>query len=57
MTQADSLGRGLGKTMLLADKGDDSNALVQQRGKPKAIVVMAPKQNRTHQRDYDWHII
>jgi transposase len=56
ITQADSLVRDLENTMLLADKGYDSNALVEQLEGQKCIAVIPPKKNRKHQRDYDKHV-
>jgi transposase len=56
ITQADSLVQGLENTMLLADKGYDSNALVQRLEGQKCIAVIPPKKNRKHKREYDEHI-
>ena len=56
ITQADSLVQDLENTMLLADKGYDSNALVGQLKIQQSIAVIPPKKNRKHKRDYDRHI-
>jgi transposase len=56
ITQADSLVQNLENTMLLADKGYDSNALVQRLEEKKCIVVIPPKKNRKFKRDYDEHV-
>lgn len=53
ITQASSLVQGLKNTMLLADKGYDSNLIVKQLKEQKCIVVLPPKKNRKHQRKYD----
>jgi transposase len=55
ITQANSLVQDLENTMLLADKGYDSNALIEQLEKQKCIPVIPSKKNRKQQRDYDWH--
>jgi len=56
ITQAYSLVQNLENTMLLADKGYDSNALVKQLEGQKCIAVIPPKKNRKHKRDYDKYI-
>jgi transposase len=56
ITQADSLVQELENTMLLADKGYDSNALVEQLEGQKCIAVIPPKKNRKYKRDYDEHV-
>jgi transposase len=55
ITQANSLVQDLENTMLLADKGYDSNALIEQLEKQKCIPVIPSKKNRKQQRDYDRH--
>ena len=55
ITQAKYLVQGLENTMLLGDKGYDSNALVKQLEEQNCIVVIPPKKNRKQQRDYDKH--
>ena len=56
ITQADSLVQNLENTMLLGDKGYDSNAFIQQLEEQKCITVIPPKKNRKHKRDYDKHM-
>jgi transposase len=56
ITEADSLVQDLENTMLLADKGYDSNALVEQLEGQQCIPVIPPKKNRKHKRDYDNHV-
>lgn len=56
ITQADSLVQDLENTMLLADKGYDSNALVEQLERQKCVAIIPPKKNRKHKRDYDEHV-
>jgi transposase len=53
ITQADFLVQDLENTMILADKGYDSNALVQRLEGQKCIAVIPPKKNRKHKRVYD----
>lgn len=56
ITQANSLVQDLENTMLLADKGYDSNALVEQLEGQKCIAVIPPKKNRKYKRDYDEYV-
>lgn len=56
ITQANSLVQDVENTMLLADKGYDSNALVQKLEEQKTIAVIPSKKNRKQQRDYDKHV-
>ena len=56
ITQADLLVKDLENTMLVADKGYDSNALVQQLEEQKSIAVIPSRKNRKQQRDYDKHV-
>ena len=56
VTQAGSLVQDLENTMLLADKGYDSNAFVEQLRIQRSIAVIPPKKNRKHKRDYDRHL-
>ena len=56
ITQANSLVQDIQNTMLLADKGYDSNALVQKLEEQKTIAVIPSKKNRKQQRDYDKHV-
>ena len=39
--------------MLIADKGYDTNAILEHVHKKNALAVIPPKKNRTVQRDYD----
>jgi len=56
ITQSDSLVENLRNTMLLADKGYDSNGLVEKLEEQKCITVIPPKRNRKHKRSYDEHL-
>ena len=56
ITQADSLVQDLENTMLPADKGYDSNALVERLEGQKSIAVIPSKRNRKCPRDYDQHV-
>ena len=42
--------------MVIADKGYDSNALIQTLADQKCIAVIPPKKNRKIQREYDKRI-
>src|SRR5439155_5145054 len=52
-TQASRLIEGLSADYLFADRGYDTNAILQQAAQQKMIPVIPPKKNRTFQRDYD----
>ena len=52
-TQADRLIEGLGADYLLADRGYDSNAIIEQARRQGIKAVIPPKKNRTAQRFYD----
>ena len=52
-TQADRLIEGLDADYLLADRGYDSNAIIEQAGRQGIKAVIPPKKNRTVQRFYD----
>lgn len=56
ITQANSLIQNINDMILVADKGYDSNALIEQLEKQKCIAVIQPKRNRKIQRKYDEHI-
>ena len=56
ITQAEALVEDIVNTMLLADKGYDSNALIEQLETQICIAVIPPKKNRNHQKDYDEHV-
>jgi len=55
MKQASTLIDGVHDTQVIADKGYDSDELVQQLQDQSCEVVIPPKQNRKHQRCYDQH--
>lgn len=44
---------GLGAEYLLADRGYDTNAILEQAGAQGMEAVIPPKKNRTDQRPYD----
>ena len=44
---------GLSVEMLLADRGDDSNELIDKAVESGCQPVIPPKKNRREQRDYD----
>jgi transposase len=52
-TQAGRLIEGLDADYLLADRGYDSNAIIEQARKQGMEVIIPPKKNRTAQRFYD----
>jgi transposase len=52
-TQASSLIEGINAHYLLADKGYDSDAIVDQAVAQGMIAVIPPRKNRKHKRDYD----
>jgi transposase len=56
ITQAESLLKNMKNTTVIADKGYDSNALIQAIEQQKSIAVIPPKQNRKIQRKYDTHV-
>jgi transposase len=47
---------GLSAEYLLADRGYDTNAIVETAIKSDMQVVIPPKRNRKEQREYDKHI-
>ena len=51
--QASCLIQGFDAEYLIADKGYDTNAIVQQAKSQNMKVVIPPKKNRTEQRIYD----
>lgn len=55
-TQAHELIEGLDAENLLADRGYDSDAIVQEAQGAGMKVVIAPKKNRKVRRAYDKHI-
>ncbi len=52
-TQAEQLIAGISADFLLADKGYDSNAILEQAKQQSIETVIPPKRNRKEQRDYD----
>ena len=52
-TQAIGLIHGFTAEMLLADKGYDTNAILEQAALQSMKTVIPPKKNRTIQREYD----
>ena len=52
-TQTDRLIEGLDADYLLADRGYDSNAIIEQARRQGIKAVIPPKKNRTVQRFYD----
>lgn len=55
-TQALNLISGIQSEYLLADRGYDSNEIIQYANSLGCSVVIPPKKNRREQRDYDKHI-
>ena len=55
-TQAGQLMAGIGAGHLLADKGYDSDAIVEQAIAQGMTPVIPPRKNRITQRDYDKHL-
>lgn len=55
ITQAESLLEGVENTKVIADKGYDSNALLQTIKKQNSVAVIPPKKNRKVQRSYETH--
>jgi len=47
---------GISAEHLIADKGYDADALVEQAAKQKMSPVIPPKKNRIVQREFDRHI-
>ena len=52
-TQAQHLIEGISAEYLLADKGYDTNAIIEQAESQSMQVVIPPKYNRKVQREYD----
>ncbi|MBV7414090.1 IS5 family transposase [Aeromonas sp. sif2433] len=52
-TQASALIEGLKAAYLLADRGDDTNALIAQAASRRMVVVIPSKRNRKEQREHD----
>ena len=55
-TQAINLIEGFDAEYLLADRGYDSNMMINQARKQGMEVVIPPRKNRKEQRDYDKHL-
>ena len=55
-TEAVNLIDGITAEMLLADKGYDSNAILEKAVQQGMETVIPPKKNRKNQRDYDEEI-
>lgn len=55
-TQAGTLIEGMDAEHLLADKGYDSDAIVEQVRQHDMEPVIPPRKNRKEQRDYDKHL-
>lgn len=56
ITQAEFLIKDFKTTSVIADKGYDSNALIEVISENKSEVVIPPKKNRKIQREYDSHV-
>jgi transposase len=56
ITQAPTLLQGFENANIIADKGYDSNALVEQIQKQNCIPVIPPRSNRNIPREYDKHL-
>ena len=56
ITGAHKLVEGLHSSVLIADKGYDSNALIQTLEEQKCTAIIPPKKNRKIQRQYDKHL-
>lgn len=56
ITQAESLLEKVQNSTVIADKGYDSNALLEAIDKQNSIAVIPPKKNRKVQREYDTHV-
>jgi transposase len=56
ITQAESLIQNFNNSIVIADKGYDSNALIEAIEKNGSSQVIPPKKNRKIQREYDSHV-
>jgi transposase len=56
ITQATNLTADLKETVLIADKGYDSNDFIQHLNNNQCIAIIPPKKNRKEQREYDKHV-
>ena len=55
-TQAEGLTKGIAAQVLIADKGYDTDAIVQRAQRAGMKVVIPPKSNRKHPRTYDQYL-
>jgi transposase len=55
-TKAQDLVEGFSATYLLADRGYDSDLIIEFAKKSNIIPVIPPKKNRKNQRDYDQYL-
>ena len=55
-TQTEALIKGISADYLLADRGYDSDAVIELANKNGLIPVIPPKRNRRVLRDYDKHL-
>ena len=55
-TQAEELTKGIAAQVLIADKGYDTDAIVQRAQRAGMKVVIPPKSNRKHPRPYDQYL-
>jgi transposase len=55
-TQAGQLIQEINAEFLLADKGYDTNAIIEQAKSQNIEPVIPPKRNRKEQREYDKHL-
>ena len=55
-TQAGDLIKGIAAQVLIADKGYDTDAIVRQTQAAGMEVVIPPKSNRRHPREYDEYL-
>ena len=55
-TQAGKLFEGIDADNLIADKGYDSDEIVDEAQKADMQPVIPPRKNRKHQREYDKHL-
>ncbi len=56
ITQATNLTSNLKETVLIADKGYDSNDFIQHLNNNECTAIIPPKKNRKEQREYDKHV-
>jgi transposase len=55
-TQAEALIKEISPTYLLADRGYDTNSIIESSTNAGSIPVIPPKKNRITQRNYDRHL-